>query len=135
MCREATSTPLTDGRLCYRADIAVLAFSGGRVVRRENAGDGSDDGAHSLAKRLVLGLLDSVLQRRASSSVVDVLRSSAGDAGMLVQALVMVGGRAYNGASLTRSVQINIRVRRGKDGVGSSHDGADLCVCSHDDAL
>jgi hypothetical protein len=64
------------------------------MVRRQDRGRSANDGAQTIVELLGLGLVDSLLERGASGGFIGGL----GDVGVLVEVVVVVGGRAYNGA-------------------------------------
>jgi hypothetical protein len=111
------------------------------MVRRQDRGRSANDGAQTIVELLGLGLVDSLLERGAGGGFIRGL----GDVGVLVEVVVVVGGRAYNGAlcmsvepllcwrggstySLTVNVEIDFRVVRREDAVG----GSDNWAGSHD---
>jgi len=68
--------------LGHGTHITLLAFSSRWVVRRKHARDGSDDRAHGLVHRLVLGFLDRLLERGTGACIAEVLGCGAWDAGV-----------------------------------------------------
>ena len=85
---------VANGSLGDRADILRASLQHVRVVRRQNRGRSANDGAEAIVKLLGLGLGDSLLECGAGGGFVRGLR----DVGVLVEVVVVVGGRAYNGA-------------------------------------
>jgi len=82
------------------AHVTFLCVCCAWVVGREDGGDGADDGAQGIVHRLALGLVENLLQSRAFQSIIRALGRRGGDAGMLVEVVVVVGRRAYDGADL-----------------------------------
>lgn len=137
-----------------RADIVRPSVEHIRVVRRQHGGRCTNDRAESIVELLGLGLVDGGLERGAGGGFG---RVEAGDVGVLVEVVVVVGRCAYNGAlialvgrfdaivwrayCLTIDVQVDLRVVGREDAVGGPDDWAgshlvcccavyNLCVCA-----
>jgi hypothetical protein len=117
---------VANGSLGDGADVLRASLQHVRVVGRQDRGRSADDGAETIVELLRLGLVDGLLEGRAGGGFVRGL----GNVGVLVEVVVVVGGRAYNGASLTIDVEVNLRVIGREDAVGGTDDGAgghDVC--------
>lgn len=73
------------------------------MVGRKDCGSGSDDGADGVVHGLALGALDCALERGALSRE-GRLGLRDGDCGVFGKVVVMVGGSAYDWASLGRAL-------------------------------
>lgn len=86
---------VTDCRLGDRAHILQPSLQDVWVVWREDGGRGAHDRAEGVVELLRLGLLDGRLKRGAGSGFGC---GEAGDVGVLVEVVVVVGRCAYNRA-------------------------------------
>ena len=112
---------------CVGDGADFLARLDGWVVGCEDGGDGTDNGTDSLVHRLVLGGADGLFEGGARRSAeVGV----AGNAGMLVEGVVVVAGGFSDRADQAGRVHVDVGVGGRKDGVGGAYDRADL-IC-HD---
>lgn len=134
---------VANGCLGNRANVLGASLQHIRVVRRQDCGRGANNGAESVIELLGLGLVHSLVEGGAGGSFVRGL----GDIRVLVEVVVVVGGRAYNRAlcmsvdsltscrevstySLTVDAEVNLRVIRREDAVGGSDNwagGHDVC--------
>jgi hypothetical protein len=134
---------VANGSLGDWADVLRASLQHVRVVGRQDRGRSADDGAETIVELLRLGLVDGLLEGRAGGGFVRGL----GNVGVLVEVVVVVGGRAYDGAlclsvelllcwmegstySLTIDVEVDLRVVGREDAVGGTDDGAgghDVC--------
>jgi hypothetical protein len=103
---------VTDCRLGDRTDIASSCAQHIRVIGREDGGSSADDRAERIVELLRLGLVDGSLQRRALSRCCG---GDAGDGGVLVEVVVVVGCCAYNRA-------LRFLVCRSRTGGGGAGD-------------
>jgi len=95
------------------AQVTVLRICCAWVVGREDCGDGTDDRAQGIVHGLALGLVENLLQRRTFQSIIRALGLRGGDAGVLVEVVVVVGRCAYNGADLTGLGEVDVRMAGG----------------------
>ena len=117
-------------RVGDRADIGTRA--GRWVVGWQDGGDWAHDGTNAFVHSLVLGRVYCFFERRTGfSTEIGV----SGDAGVLVQDVVVVGGGFGNGADQAWCVHIEVWVRGRKDRVGGANDWADLLCGSRHDAV
>jgi hypothetical protein len=100
-------------RLGDRADILGASLQHVGVVGRQDRGRGAYHGAEPVVELLSRGLVDSLLQSGAGGGFIRGL----GDVRVLVEVVVVVGGRAYDGALRTLAVGS----RFGIDDVPSVH--------------
>jgi len=110
------------------AHITVLCASCTWVVGGEDGGDGAYDGAQGIVHGLALGLVENLLQRRTLQSIARAFGRRVGDAGMLVEVVVVVGRRAHDGADLAGLGEVDVGMAGGQDRVGGADDGADILL-------
>lgn len=86
---------MSDFRFGYWADVVRPSLQHVRVIGRKHCGCRADHGAEGIVKLLCLRLLNSRFEGWTSGSL-GVVESR--DVRMLVEVVVVIGGRAYNGA-------------------------------------
>lgn len=129
---------VSNSRLSNWADIFRASLQHVGVVGRQNGGRSTNNGAESIVELLSLGLLDSFLQCGAGGGFARGLL----DVGVLVEVVVVVGSRAYDGAlctsvrtrllaqdrvltySLAVDIEVDLWVIRRENAVGSSNNWA-----------
>lgn len=85
---------VANGGLGDGADILRPSLQHVGVVRRQDGGSSANDRTESIVELLSLGLVDSLLEGGTGGGFVRGWR----DVGVLVEVVVVVGGRAYDGA-------------------------------------
>jgi hypothetical protein len=114
--------------ICNRTNIRTRV--GNWVVRWKNRRDRAHNRTDVLVQLFVRGRVDGLSERRARfGTKVGV----SGDAGVLVQDMVVVGRGSGDGTDQAWRVHVEVWVGGRKDGVGCADDGADLlCGGGHD---